>query len=108
MPLIFRTMLSGSQRFAIVQCLLQEMLRLDLLVVMRSEIAKHFDLNKVVLSEATVELTESKKRIEELENLELVQACNEVLKTLPLPVTRVITDLVEGVWVFDCSVSLET
>ena len=98
MSLQLDSIISKPQRFAIVQSMQREMIRKDLLVVFRPEVVKYLNLSEVVVSEAKVELAEAKKRIEEIEGLEILQACKEVLKTVPLPVQRVIIDLVEGVW----------
>lgn len=90
--------LSESQRFAIVQSMQQEILRGDLLMVLRPEVTKRVHLKAEFVSMARAELTESKRMIEDVEALELTQLCKDALKAVPLPARKVITDLVDGVW----------
>ncbi|MFN7893568.1 MAG: hypothetical protein ACK5OC_24990 [Pirellula sp.] len=90
--------LSGAQRFAILQCTQQQILRVDLLMVLRPEVLKRLDLSEVSLVEARAELAESKRRIEEIEAIELAHEFKKLLLDLPLPARQVVTDLVNGVW----------
>ena len=98
MSLKLDSILSRPQRFAIVQSMQREIIRNDLLVVFRPEVVKYLNLSEEGISEARVELTEAQKRIAENQELEILQACKEVLKTLPLPIQREIIDLADGVW----------
>jgi len=90
--------LSHAQRYAIVQCMQQQILRVDLLMVFRPEVSKRLDLSEEALVEARAELAELKRRIEEIEALELAQEFKKLLLDIPLPARKVVTDLVNGVW----------
>ncbi|MCY2984011.1 MAG: hypothetical protein NTY15_10280 [Planctomycetota bacterium] len=90
--------LSQGQRYAIVQCMQQQIFRVDLLMVFRPEVSKRLDLSEEALVEARAELAESKRRIEEIEDMELAQEFKKLLLDIPLPARKVVTDLVNGVW----------
>ena len=90
--------LSQAQRYAIVQCMQQQILRVELLMVLRPEVSKRLELSEESLVEARAELVESKKRIEEIEAMELAQEFKKSLLDFPLPARKVVSELVNGVW----------
>lgn len=97
---LLNSILSNSQRFAIVQSLNRSYVRSDLSYVASPHLAKLYGLSASELSEVRSKLTESERELKEWEETQRLELCRKIIQEVPIECRTTIRELSAGIWDF--------